>query len=274
MGEKREEEKKEEGRDRDKKGGGFSGRVRMGIGILIILMGLLVCLYPFYRQKKSDNFNQDAINMILTPQPEKPEDSPTPTVFATKAPDDLEEEPTPTGEAADSGQPTEEDAGLLFEDLIENPDAPDVQEELSEGEEEENANRLGGKKVIGVIQIPKIELIYAIVEGADAAEIGVAIGHMDGTAKLGEIGNCALAGHRGGYSGPYFKNLDKLELGDDVVITDTDHKVYTYKVTETMIVEPEEVWVVEDTGEGVAMLTLVTCENSGEQRLIVRCVVK
>lgn len=236
MGEKREEEKKEEGRDSDKKGGGFSGRVRMGIGILIILMGLLVCLYPFYRQKKSDNFNQDAINMILTPQPEKPEDSPTPTVFATKA--------------------------------------PDVQEELSEGEEEENANRLGGKKVIGVIQIPKIELIYAIVEGADAAEIGVAIGHMDGTAKLGEIGNCALAGHRGGYSGPYFKNLDKLELGDEVVITDTDHKVYTYKVTETMIVEPEEVWVVEDTGEGVAMLTLVTCENSGEQRLIVRCVVK
>ena len=114
MGEKREEEKKEEGRDSDKKGGGFSGRVRMGIGILIILMGLLVCLYPFYRQKKSDNFNQDAINMILTPQPEKPEDSPTPTVFATKAPD-VQEEPTPTGEAADSVQPTEEDAGLLFE---------------------------------------------------------------------------------------------------------------------------------------------------------------
>ncbi len=75
--------------------------------------------------------------MILTPQPEKPEDSPTPTVFATKAPD-VQEEPTPTGEAADSVQPTEEDAGLLFEDLIENPDAPDVQEELSEGEEEEN----------------------------------------------------------------------------------------------------------------------------------------
>lgn len=168
-------------------------------------------------------------------------------------------------------EPENADITVLGEDLMENPDAPDAEET---DDEKENANRLGGKTVIGVIQIPKIELIYAIVEGSDAAEIGVAIGHMSSTAKLGEIGNCALAGHRGGYSGPYFKNLDKLEIGDEVIITNANQEVFTYKVTEKLVVEPDEVWVIEDTGEDIAMLTLVTCENDGAERLIVRCVIE
>lgn len=250
------------------------GKLRTALGIAIMLAGICVCLYPFYRQKKSNDFNEDAINMILTPQPtaggvtEKQDPAPT------KAPEVTEEiptRPTPTesiGEPDGTGDAEGENTALLGEDLLENPDAPDQEAE----DEKENANRLNGQTVIGVIQIPKIELIYAIVEGADSAEIGVAIGHMSNTAKLGETGNCALAGHRGGYSGPYFKNLDRLAAGDEVIITDTDQQVFTYKVTETMVVQPEEVWVIEDTGEDVAMLTLVTCENDGKERLIVRCV--
>lgn len=256
-----------------------SGKLRMVLGIAIMLLGICVCLYPFYRQKKSDDFNEDAINMILTPQPEKTGDVPggeEPTGKLTQAPtaQAMPSVTKPTQAAADGedGEAAGGDTALLVGDLLENPDAPD-QDEGGE-EEKQNANRLNGQKVIGVIQIPKIELIYAIVEGADSAEIGVAIGHMSNTAGLGETGNCALAGHRGGYSGPYFKNLDQLEIGDEVVVTDTKHQTFTYKVTETMVVEPDEVWVIEDTGEDVAMLTLVTCENSGTQRLIVRCVVQ
>ena len=55
MGEKREEEKKEEGRDSDKKGGGFSGRVRMGessgfsgCGVSIILIASWLKLSLFF----------------------------------------------------------------------------------------------------------------------------------------------------------------------------------------------------------------------------------
>lgn len=267
---------KDQAQKKGKKNGG--GRLRTVLGIAIMLAGICVCLYPFYRQKKSDNFNEDAINMILTPQPTTPKQqepftsggTPTAVPDITQAVPTLPESPDASGE---EGEPdgAGEELAVLGEDLLENPDAP---EEQPEEEEQQNANRLNGKTVIGVIQIPKIELIYAIVEGSDAAEIGVAIGHMSSTAQLGEIGNCALAGHRGGYSGPYFKNLDKLEIGDEVIITNTKQQVFTYKVTETMIVQPDEVWVIEDTGEEVAMLTLVTCENSGTQRLIVRCVAK
>lgn len=260
--------------------GEIRSKLRVVLGIAIMLVGICVCLYPFYRQKKSDDFNEDAINMILTPQPTEPGE--------VSSDGDKREEgsdvaqtvqavpsitvPAQTVENTDGETLPDENTVLLGEDLLENPDAPE-QDEGGE-EEQQNANRLNGQKVIGVIQIPKIELIYAIVEGADSAEIGVAIGHMSNTAGLGETGNCALAGHRGGYSGPYFKKLDKLAVGDEVIITDTNHQVFTYKVTESMVVEPDEVWVIEDTGEDVAMLTLVTCENNGTQRLIVRCVVQ
>lgn len=279
------EENKEEmansetGREPEKKKGGRS-RARTVLGIAIILVGICVCLYPFYRQKKSDDFNEDAINMILTPHPTQEgavQSTQEGAGQPTKAePEQVTDEPEMTGTAqavpAEPTGPDEADMLMLGGDLLENPDAPDVEE--TDVEEEENANRLGGKTVIGVIQIPKIDLIYAIVEGSDAAEIGVAIGHMSSTAELGETGNCALAGHRGGYSGPYFKNLDKLEIGDEVIITNAKQKVFTYKVTETMVVQPDEVWVIEDTGEDVAMLTLVTCENNGTERLIVRCVME
>ncbi len=125
--------------------------------------------------------------------------------------------------------------------------------------------------MIGVIQIEAIDLIYAIVEGTETEDIGVAIGHISDTAGLGELGNCALAGHRGGYSGPYFKNVDQLKKGDSVVITKAGGQKFEYRVTESFIVEPTELWVIEDTGDEKAVLTLVTCEDSGDTRLIVRC---
>lgn len=154
--------------------------------------------------------------------------------------------------------------GTFAEGEEENPEE-DAQEE------ETRPDRLNGKKVIGLIEIEAISLIYPIVEGAETEDIGVAIGHMPDTAELGAIGNCALAGHRGGYSGPYFKKLDELKAGDEVVITNAKGNEFVYKVTEAMVVEPTEVWVAEDTGEGKALLTLITCEEDGDKRLVVRC---
>lgn len=234
-------------------------RFRTVIGILIMIAGLGVCLYPVLRQKQSNDFNQDAINMILTPQPTPIQETEvTKEPVATQVADSITSAPQPTGD--------------------EEPATPEITpveevEVTPEGEPTptDMPNRLNNRTVLGVIQIEAIDLIYAIVEGTDTEDIGVAIGHMTGTADLGAMGNCALAGHRGGYSGPYFKNLDKLKIGDTVLITNAERTQFTYKVTESFVVEPTEVWVAEDTGPDKAILTLVTCEDSGSTRLIVRC---
>ena len=145
-----------------------------------------------------------------------------------------------------------------------------VEEEQQEEESpEKTKERLRGEQVIGIIEIPEIDLVYAIVEGTSDSSLGVAIGHMTGTAQLGQVGNSALAGHRGGTSGPYFKHLDKLSIQDEIKITNIAGEEYIYKVTESFVVEPTDVWVVENTKDET-LLTLITCTENGSKRLIVR----
>jgi sortase A len=87
--------------------------------------------------------------------------------------------------------------------------------------------------------------------------------------------NVYLAAHRLGYRGTWsrlvFYNLDKLEEGDRVVLKDRDGRTYEYRVSESFVVDPTDVWVMGQV-EGRDMLTLQTCTPipSFEKRLIVR----
>ncbi len=131
-------------------------------------------------------------------------------------------------------------------------------------------SKLSGQKCIGIITIDKINLVYAIVEGVENYNISNAIGHFPKSVGIGKEGNCALAGHRGGYRGKFFKELYKLVEGDEVVITDLNGLEYKYKVYESFIVEPTETYVVKDLGISGKILTMITCTEGGKQRLVVR----
>jgi len=71
-------------------------------------------------------------------------------------------------------------------------------------------------------------------------EIGV--GHYVNTAMPGEVGNFAVAGHRGGFGGA-FRDMDKLTSGDRVYF-ETKDSWFVYKFMETEIVKPEEIGVI------------------------------
>ena len=87
--------------------------------------------------------------------------------------------------------------------------------------------------------------------------------------------NVYLVGHRMGYRGTWsrmiFYHLDKLGKGDRVLLRDRDGGKYEYRVLESFVVDPEDVWV---TGRvrGRDLLTLQTCTPipGFEKRLIVR----
>ena len=84
-----------------------------------------------------------------------------------------------------------------------------------------------------------------------------------------------IAGHRLGYydtrSRLVFYNLDKLGKGDLVVLKDRDGKAYRYRVSETFVADPTDVWVMGQV-RGRDMVTLQTCTPypTFEKRLIVR----
>ena len=120
----------------------------------------------------------------------------------------------------------------------------------------------------GRIEISRIGLGAMILEGTDDTTLRRAIGHISGTALAGQLGNLALAAHRD----TFFRPLRNIRR-DDVITLATYHGSYSYRVDSTLVVEPEDTYVLDDSGE--AILTLVTCYpfefvGSASRRFIVR----
>ena len=87
--------------------------------------------------------------------------------------------------------------------------------------------------------------------------------------------NVYLAGHRMGYRDTWsrmlFYNLDKLEKGDRVVLRDRSGRSYEYQVSEVLLAEPTDAWVMAQV-RGRDMVSLQTCTPlyTFDKRLIVR----
>jgi len=121
---------------------------------------------------------------------------------------------------------------------------------------------------LAILRIPKIDLEVAVLEGTDELVLNRGVGHIAGTPPPGETGNIGIAGHRDGY----FRGLKDIAVGDLIVI-ETLEGPADYAITELLIVEPPDVWVLDPTE--VPSVTLVTCYpfyfvGSAPQRFIVR----
>ena len=117
------------------------------------------------------------------------------------------------------------------------------------------------------LQIPAIGVDSFVFQdyGEDWLKLGVVeIGQQ---VALGAPGNLVLAGHNDVY-GEIFRDLDRLQKGDEVTVLG-DSEGYTYVVRETLIVEPDDIWVTLPTS--TPTLTLVSCYPYllGTQRIVV-----
>jgi len=163
-----------------------------------------------------------------------------------------------------------------FEHMIEQETVTEHEEKEDCGQEEaeasiskEDAATLSKEEVIGLIEIETLDLKYAVLEGTESHELSCGIGHITDTAGIGKKGNCVLAGHNGSRHGTFFTNLKTMEIGEIVKLTDKEGNSYFYVVESMEVVGPYENSV-KDQGEE-AELTLITCENKGTMRLIVKC---
>jgi sortase A len=120
---------------------------------------------------------------------------------------------------------------------------------------------------IAIISIPSIGVEHAVVQGVRRADLRKGPGHYPNTPLPGELGNAAIAGHRTTYGAP-FGRLDELRPGNLIQIR-TATGEYRYSVTETIIVRPTELSVLDATP--TATLTLTTCHPrfSASRRLVV-----
>ena len=120
---------------------------------------------------------------------------------------------------------------------------------------------------VGLIRIPKIGVDQVVVEGVGVEELKKGPGRYPETPMPGGAGNAAIAGHRTTYGAPFFR-LDELAPGDGIEVH-TRTGAFTYEVSESKIVSPQAVEVLDNTVE--PRLTLTTCNPrySAAQRLVV-----
>jgi sortase A len=112
----------------------------------------------------------------------------------------------------------------------------------------------GPEQALGV-KIEAIGVNAPIVLGDDWESLKRGVGQHIGTADPGQLGNVVLTGHNDIY-GEVFRELDHLQPGDEVTVY-TAHSSYTYVITDTQIVAPTFVEVMEPTSN--ATLTLISC---------------
>ncbi len=110
-------------------------------------------------------------------------------------------------------------------------------------------------------RVSDVTVLDAPFDDESALEDGAQ--HVEGTGFPWEDeANVFIAGHRLGYFGTdsylVFWDLDKLEDGDEVFLTDSDGTRYTYEVYENFVTDPYD-WSVAEPVSGKNIVTLQTC---------------
>ena len=139
---------------------------------------------------------------------------------------------------------------------------------------EEKLWEIYADSMIGYIEIPKMNLTLSLYLGCSEKHLadGAAV-LEESDLPLGGAGrNCVIAAHRGYAGAPYFREIELLEEGDLVYITNPG-KTLTYQVMGTAVIEPTDVEALAASPDK-DMVTLLTCHpyrSHGKYRYLVFC---
>jgi sortase A len=120
---------------------------------------------------------------------------------------------------------------------------------------------------IGRVRIPEVDSSHVVVEGTDGGSLRKGPGHYPETPLPGIRGTVAIAGHRTTYGAP-FRDLDKLERGDEIVI-DMPYGRFLYDVEKSQIVDPNALWVTNRVRYDRLVLTACHPKYSAAQRIVI-----
>jgi sortase A len=105
---------------------------------------------------------------------------------------------------------------------------------------------------LGILTIKKLNIQVPVYNGTNEFYLNRGLGRIKGMAKMDEVGNLGISGHRDGY----FRSLKDIQVGDDIEIQ-TTRGVESYAVTSINIIPKSDISPLEPTTEKT--LTIVTC---------------
>ena len=152
------------------------------------------------------------------------------------------------------------------------PDSFAVAQASEEDKTYMDALNIAGDEVMGIVEIPKINIKLPIYHTTDEEVLKQAAGHLEGSSLPvgGESTHAVISAHRGLPSASLFTDLDQLKKGDHFLIHVLNENL-CYEVDKISVVKPEETSSLA-VEEGQDLVTLLTCTPYGvnTERLLVR----
>jgi sortase A len=128
--------------------------------------------------------------------------------------------------------------------------------------------------LFGYITIPAMNVELPLYLGATSEHLAAGAAVLGQTSiPIGGVNtNSVIAGHRGYQGAPYFREIENLQVGDEVFITNP-FETLTYTVVSIAVIQPDDLAsiLVQD---GKDMITLLTCHpyrSHGKYRYVVYC---
>ena len=106
--------------------------------------------------------------------------------------------------------------------------------------------------VLGRMDIPRLGMSVAVLQGTSSRVLRLGIGHIAGTPFPGEAGNIGIAGHRD----TFFRGLKDIRTNDEIQLQ-TASGLSRYEVDWAKVVANDDQRVLAPSTESA--LTLVTC---------------
>ena len=127
--------------------------------------------------------------------------------------------------------------------------------------------------MIGILDIPKMNVTLPLYLGATQEKMAkgaVMLGQTSFPVQ-GTDSNCVIAAHRGWKGIPMFREIERLEIGDELTIQNCQETL-TYRVSEIEIILPDESDKIM-IQPGRNMVTLMTCHpyTQNSRRYVVYC---
>lgn len=147
-----------------------------------------------------------------------------------------------------------------------------IEEELNKEETQQSESlpelEFKGYKVEGIIEIPKINIKYPIIDHTNEETMKVSITKFWGP-QANEIGNYTVAGHNN-KDGTMFGKTKYLQIGDKIKLTNLKNETIEYEVFKIYSIDPDDVSCVESVESGTREVTLITCTNGHKNRLVTK----
>ena len=140
--------------------------------------------------------------------------------------------------------------------------------EETSGTEQKIETEYKGYKVVGIIEIPKINIKYPILNKTNDDSMQYSITKFAG-GEVNSIGNFVVAGHNY-LDGSMFGKVKQLEIGDEIKLTDLYNNTLTYEIFDIYSVDPNDTSILESVQENTREVTLITCTKGHVERLITK----